>query len=478
MARKPAVEADAAQGKIFLDLVDTLGLDVAADDGLLRIAGTDPVITSRHRIGGAVAAAIAAQASGIRKIWKMRTGQSQDIAVDLRRAVVPGLRTCFHVDQNGHRLELFPRSSFADQDFYPTRDGRRMFILRTQLYPENIARTLDVLGCTYDPKSIALAMARWNAVDLEDAFAERKVIGTFARTRDEWLSHPQGTWLDQRPVVEITKIGDSDPRPFARDAARPLTGVRVLDIAHVIAGPAGTRVLAEQGADVLRASSPHHLDNHLVGIDTGLGKRCANIDLERDGDAAKLVEMAARADVVMQSWRHGSLAKRGLSAEAIAARNPGVIYASITAYGSGGPWAERGGYDPVGQVASGLAIAEDSAAHPRLSPVVTLNDYLTAYLVAAGVTAALIRRATEGGSYHVRASLTRTSMWIQSLGALPKDLWPQSEIPFEERDHDFHELESVYGTLRLPKPIAEFSKTPAYWARGPQPFGAGPLVWS
>ena len=127
-----------------------------------------------------------------------------------------------------HHIDTYGRP-ICPCNFYPTKDGRRMFILRTQLYPENIVRTLDVLGCTYDPKSIARAMAQWNALDLEDAFADRKVIGTYARTREEWLAHPQGIWLNQRPVVEIIKIGDSDPRPFAKDAARPLSGVRVLD---------------------------------------------------------------------------------------------------------------------------------------------------------------------------------------------------------------------------------------------------------
>ena len=471
------IYADEPQEKIFRSLADTLSLDLSGSDGDLHIVGNDPVISSKYRIGAAAAAAVSAQASGIRKIWKMRTGRDQDIRVDLCRAVMPGLRTCFHVDQNGHRLELFPRTSFASKDFYRTKDDRQMFILRTQLYPENILRTLDVLGCTYDPVSISAAMARWNAVELEDAFADHKVVGVVARSRDEWLSHPQGAWLAQRPVIEIEKIGESNPVGFSEVADRPLSGVRVLDLAHVIAGPVTSRVLAEQGADVLRVSSPHHMDNHLVGIDTSMGKRCANIDLDHDSDVEKVLELADGADVVVQSWRHGALAKKGLSPEALASRKPGIIYVSITAYGSGGPWATRGGYDPVGQVASGLATAEGSADHPRLSPLVTLNDYLTPYLSAAGVLAALARRAQEGGSYHVKTSLTRTSMWIQEQGALSQELWPQEEIPFVERANDFHDVDSVYGKLRVAKPLAEFSQTPAFWELPPQPFGASSPTW-
>ena len=469
--------ADGPQEKIFRSLAGTLSLDLSGSEGDLHIVGTDPVMSSKHRVGGAVSAAISAQATSVQKIWKMRSGKAQDIRVDLRRAVMPGLRTCFYVDQNGHRLALFPGTSFASKDFYRTKDDRQMFILRTQLYPENVLRTLDVLGCTYDPVSISAAMAQWNATELEDAFADRQVVGVVARSRDEWLTHPQGAWLAQRPVVEIEKIGDSDPIGFSEGADRPLSDVRVLDMAHVIAGPAAARVLAEQGADVRLIPSPHPLVTHHHAIATSSGKRCPNIDLHRDSDVAKALELADSADVVVQSWRHGALAKKGFSAEALAARNPGLIYASITAYGSGGPWATRGGYDPVGMVASGLAIAEGSADQPQLSPLVTLNDYLTAYLTAAGVLAALLRRAQEGGSYHVKTSLTRTSMWIQEQGALPPESWPQTEIPFVEQESDFHDVESVYGTLRMAKPVAEFSQTPAFWSLPPQPFGASAPAW-
>lgn len=472
------IEAEPAQSRIFSDLMASIGLDLDADEGGLRIVGSDPVASSRYRLGGAATAAIAAQAAGIRKIWRMRSGRSQDIHVELRQAVMPGLRSCYHISQNGHALELFPRSSFAAKDFYRTRDGRLIYILRTPMYAENLLGTLEVLQCAYGADAMSAAIAGWDAVDLEDALAERRLVGVVARDRQEWLAHPQGAWLAARPPVEIEKIGDSDPVPFGRPAARPLSGLRVLDIAHVLAGPVTARILAEQGADVLHVSSPHQLDANIICLDTGLGKRSANIDLDRSGDVDRTLRLASDADVVVQSWRPGSLARRGLSPERVAAGNPGVIYVSVSAYGSGGPWAGRGGYEPVGQVACGLAMEEGSADCPRLSCVGTLNDYLTAYLAAAGVTAALIRRAREGGSYHVKASLTRSSMWVQELGALPRESWPDGDLPFIEREEDFHERETAFGRLRVAKPIARFSDTPAFWANGPEPFGASAPEWT
>ena len=98
----------------------------------------------------------------------------------------------------------------------------------------------------------------------------------------------------------------------------------------------------------------------------------------------------------------------------------GLIYVSVSCYGSDGPWATRAGYDPLGQVASGLAAGEGSLDAPLMASTFTLNDYLAAYLAAAGVNSALLRRAREGGSYHVKTSLTAASCYVQMLGQLPR----------------------------------------------------------
>jgi crotonobetainyl-CoA:carnitine CoA-transferase CaiB-like acyl-CoA transferase len=461
-------------------LLTVLGLDRRDTGGKITFTGDDPIVASRHRPGAASAAALAAQAVGIAAIWRMRGGDGQDIVVDLHRAAVPGLRTSSLFWQSGHRLE-YGRSPKEAPNFFLTKDGRRMFVLRTAAYPANLLGLLDLLECANDTTALTSAIAQWNSVDLEEALAERKLIGAIARTREEWLATPQGSWLGALPPVHVEKIGEGEAEGFG-PGQRPLSGVRVLDVAHVLAGPISARVLAEQGADVLHGSAPLAPDDFRVVLDTGHGKRSAFVDLNRPGEIDRVRALLVEGDVFIQSFRPGSLARRGLGPHDLAKLRPGIVYVSVSAYGDGGPWKARGGFDPVGQAVSGLAIAEGSADVPVLAATFTLNDYLAAYLAAAGATAALVRRAREGGSYHVQVSLTRCSMWLQELGRLPTQLWPDRAegkplIP-EPRDADFMTTASVFGELRHARPVVEFSQTRARWDRGPAPPGSSPLQWA
>ena len=459
-------------------LLSQIGLADSDAGGTISIHGEEPVVPSRHRLGTASAVALAAQGTAIAAIWRQRSGRGQTVDVDLCQAAMPGLCTSEHLSQSGHPL-YGGRDPAMVANFFAAKDGRRLYILRAPAYVPHMLRLLEFLGCANTTEAIAAVVARWRSDELEEALAERKIIGTIARTREEWLAHPQGQWLAARPPVEIEKIGDSPPEPFA-PAARPLSGIRVLDMAHVLAGPVTSRVLAEQGADVLHVSAPHQPDQFTYVLDTGIGKRRAFVDLDR-GEAAQIQTLAADADIFVHSWRPGSLERHGLSVAELARRRPGLIYVTVSCYGYGGPWAARGGYEPIGQTASGLAIAEGSPERPILAPTFTLNDYVTAYLAAAGTLGALLRRAREGGSYHVKASLTRTSMWVQELGRLPQELWPdrsrgQPPLP-SPRPSDMMHTASVFGEIGHPSPITRFSETKAFWEKPPQPAGASRPEW-
>lgn len=460
-------------------LLAGLGLDRIDSGGTINFVGDDPIVGSRHRPAAASALALAAQAVGVAALWRLRGGRGQDITVDLHRAAVPGLRTSSLFWQSGHRLE-YGRSSKEAANFFPTRDGRRVFVLRTAAYPANLLGLLDLLGCRNDTESLAAAIATWDSATLEEKLAECKLVGAVARTKEEWLATRQGQWLADQPPVLVEKIGESAPEaPSQGD--RPLSDIRVLDLAHVLAGPVCARVLAEQGADVLHGSAPLRPDDFRVVMDTGHGKRSAFVDLDRPGDVDRVRRLLTEGDVFVQSFRPGSLEKRGLGAREVAGLRPGIIYVSVSAYGNGGPWKARGGFDPVGQTVSGLAIAEGSPEAPALAATFTLNDYLAAYLAAAGTTAALVRRAREGGSYHVQVSLARCSMWLQELGRLPPQLWPDvgANTPLipEPRDADFMATSTVFGDLIHAKPMVEFSLTKARWRCGPSPPGSSPLEW-
>jgi hypothetical protein len=460
-------------------LLTRLDLPLEAIDRNLRLRGRDPVVPSRYPVGLASASALAAQAVGIIEIWKQRGGHDQTVTIDLRRAAVPGLRTISHTRRGGRRLQV-PWPASERQVFFPTKDGRLIYLMRHAVYYEHLSKLLSFLEASPDSAAIARAVSRWNSAALEEALAERGLMGTIVRTYDEWRASPQGQYLEGRLPIEVERIGDGDPVPLTK-AARPLSGIRVVDMAHVLAGPVTSRVLAEQGAEVIHVSAPYQPDPNHVMIDTGFGKRSAFVDLQRPEDVASLHRLIDGADVFAHSWRPGSLDRRGLSPADLAKRRPGLIYVSVSCYGYDGPWATRAGYDPLGQVASGLAAGEGSLDAPLMASTFTLNDYLAAYLAAAGVNSALLRRAREGGSYHVKTSLTAASCYVQSLGQLPRQYWqdgaegvPQLPDPAPE---ELTTTATPYGVIEHPLPIAQYSETPSFWEIPPEPAGASDPVW-
>lgn len=445
----------------------------------IRLRGADPVVPSRYPVGLASASALAANAVGIMEIGKLRGIGEQTAEVDLLRAAVPGLRSSSVTKRDGRRISgSWP--AHEKQVFFRTKDGRMMYLMRHGVYYEHLAKLLTFLDASPSSESIAKAVAKWNAHDLEEALAERRLMGTIVRTRDEWLASPQGKHLNGKVPVEIEKIGDSDPMPFT-PAERPLDGIRVVDMAHVLAGPITSRLMAEQGAKVLHVSSPLQQDPVQVMVDTGFGKRNTYIDLNTEGDLEILKGLIKDADVFAHSWRPGSLDRRGLSPSALAKLKPGIIYVSVSCYGYDGPWAERAGYDPLGQVASGYAAGEGSTDEPIMASTFTLNDYLAAYTAAAGVNAALLRRAKEGGSYHVKSSLTCASMYVTQLGELPREYWSDgpkgvATLPLPKPE-DMMITKTPYGEIEHPKPIIEYSKTKSYWTLPPEPAGASAATW-
>lgn len=447
----------------------------------VRIIGSDPVVPSKYRMGLASAAAIAAQAAGIIEIWKRRGGGAQNVEIDLKRAIVPGLRTTAYVSRAGHALQKAGWPSWETQLFFRTKDGRMIYLMRHGRYPEHHAKLLGLLDCPPDSESISRAVSKWNAQELEDELAARKIMGVIARTPEEWLTTPQGRHLSTRSPIEIERIGDSDPMPFT-PAARPLAGLRVPDMAHVLAGPVTARMMAEQGAEVLHVSAPHQQDSIPTVIDTGFGKRNAYIDLNRKEDLVTLDRLVRSADVFTHSWRPGTLDRRGLSPTELAQKRPGMIYVSVSCYGYDGPWAERAGYDPLGQVASGYAAGEGTPDEPLMAPTHWLNDYLAAYLAAAGANAALLKRANEGGSYHVKVSLTTASMYVTQLGLLPTEFWPGApkgavEIPKIDPAH-LTTTRTPFGDIEHPLPLVDYPETKARWDLPPEPARASAAAWS
>lgn len=449
--------------------------------GCLAITGADPVVPSRHRLGLANAVAAAAQAATVQALWAGQTGRIQKVSVDVEQAAYPGLCTYLHIRQNGVPVHFPGTRGTPAYGFFRTRDGRMMYILRTPSYLQHFLKLHAFLKVDTRREAMAEAVAGWDALELEEALAGQGLMGAIAREQGEWLAHPQGRLLAGKPPVEVTRIGDAAARSRT-GTRRPLDGLKVLDGAHVLAGPVTSRILAEQGAQVLRVSANHQPDDFSVTLDSSFGKRHAHLDLDRAEERAQLGELLREADVFVQSWRPGAMDRRGFGPEEVARLRPGIIYVSVSCYGDEGPWGTRGGYDPFGQVVSGLAISEGSAERPQLAATFTLNDYLTAYLAAAGVGSALLRQRAEGGSWHVRASLTQSSMWLLDMGRLPPEEWPDGTSGVARfrapPDSFFASNPSAYGELRYPLPIARYEETPGFWEQMPEPPGASRPRWS
>ena len=183
------------------------------------------------------------------------------------------------------------------------------------------------------------------------------------------------------------------------------------------------------------------------------------------------------ADVVVQGYRTGGLAALGFGPDDVACIRPGIVYVSLCAYSHEGPWAGRRGYDSLVQTASGFNAAEAEAAGvegPKPLPAQSL-DYVTGYLLAFGAMTALLRRSREGGSWHVRASLAQTGLWLRSLGRIDG-----LGVKDPERADVLDCLEesgSGFGRLSAVRHPATLSETPARWVRPSVPLGTHPAAW-
>lgn len=444
-------------------------LSLPATDSTSIVSEPEP-IASRFKIGLAAATALAASGSAANNLWRLRGGESQSVTVDLKGAAMSLLGfMCQRLDDNSEP-QRDPHRPLVG--FYQTADARWVHLHGA--FPNLAAGTLKVLKCDEDRESIGRAVATWQAQDLEDALAAEKMCGAMARTRKEWLSHPQGLALDNEPAVIIEKISDSEAKPL-KPGARPLEAIKVLDLTRVLAGPTCGRTLAAHGANVLKVNSPKLPSVPPFVMDTGHGKRSTFLDLDQPEDLSTLRELISTADVFSQGYRKGAMDRRGLSPEALAALRPGIVYVSINAYGHTGPWAERPGWEQLAQTASGIAIDEGSPERPQLIAAAA-TDYTTGYLAACGAMAALARRATEGGSYHVKVSLAQTANWLYSFGLLPKQD-TQTQLDVSIASKYMVSSNSGFGLLHHLGPITQMSETAPRWDQVTVPLGSHPASW-
>ena len=215
--------------------------------------------------------------------------------------------------------------------FYKVKDGRRIFLHCN--FPNLRDRAASALGVPATREAVARACLDWDGEALETAIHKEGGCAGFVRSPEEWRLHPHFISVKTLPLLEIVRIGDAPPEPL-RSGQRPLSGVRVLDVTRVIAGPWCARMLAEHGADVLKVSRPDLPHSGIHDLDTGVGKLSTYLDLRDPQQNERLKSLVRSGDVFVQSYRPGALASHGFGAEDIAATRPGVIVATFECVGS------------------------------------------------------------------------------------------------------------------------------------------------
>ena len=438
--------------------------------------GSDPVLPTPFRIGAAGAATLAATGLAATDLWELRTGRRQEVSVDLRQAVA-SLRSGHYLQVNGAKVR---EDRNPVMGMYPAKNGRWSYIHAN--FPNHRAAALRVLACEENREAVRQAVAQRDALELEEAIIAAGGAGGMVRSRAEWAQHPQAAAIAALPLMEIVKIGDAPPEKLPA-GNRPLSGIRVLDLTRVLAGPTCARTLAEHGADVLRITASHIAARDDQEYDTGHGKLSARLDLRQPAELETLRGLVREADVFSQGYRPGTLGSRGLSPEELAKLRPGLVYVSLCAFSHTGPWASRRGFDTVVQNVSGITLRQGelfpgAEPGPQFYPVSAI-DYLTGYLMAFGAMVALARRAREGGSWLVRISLAQTGRWLVDRGevseAALKDV--PKEIPAADIDRWSIDSDTPVGRLRHLGPTVRLSETPPHWARPSVPLGYNEPVW-
>ena len=456
--------------EILFDIWTEAGGDAAALDAV-DLTGEEPQLPSSFRVAAAAQASIAAAGMAASHIWKLRSGESQELAVDMRHAVVE-CRSERYLRVDGKPP---PPAWDAIAGVYKT--GDRRFVRLHTNFPHHRAAVCQVLNCNAERDEVQAALMRWDAEAFETAAYAAGGVVAMMRSQQEWLASPAGRALAALPLLTIEKIGDAAPKPWP-PGIRPLAGVRVLDLSRVIAGPVAGRTLAAHGADVLLISGPDLPAIPWLTIDTGRGKLTSFAELKSGQGRDLLRGLLAEADIFSQGYRPSALAALGFSPQDAASINPGIVYVSLSAYGHAGPWAERRGFDSLVQTSTGFNHAEGEAAGvdgPKELPAQML-DHATGYFMAFGAMMAKARQSREGGSWHVRVSLAQAGRWLWNLGRVAdgfatEDLKSEAVAPFLE------EIDSGFGPLRSVKHAAVLSKTPAFWARPAMPLGSHPPQW-
>ena len=249
------------------------------------------------------------------------------------------------------------------------------------------------------------------------------------------------------------------PLPTPAPVMHSLDGIRVVDLTQVMAGPFCTMQLGDLGADVIKVEPPGSGDLtrsmggsrlRMRGSDNApffalnRNKRSVVLDLKAGPDRAAFLALAGTADVVVENFRPGVARRLGVDYASVAARNPRVVYASISGFGQEGPYAERPGFDLIAQGMAGLMSVTGEPGGPPVKCGVPIADLAAGLYAVCGILAALVARERTGRGQHVTTSLFEAALGLAAWEAT--EYWATGEAPHALGSA--HRLSAPYQAFR------------------------------
>ncbi|MDG4799944.1 CoA transferase [Micromonospora sp. WMMD980] len=411
----------------------TLVDGVLADLGLAGLTGPqlagDPqpaALASPLAVAECAIASVAACLTAAADLASARTGRRPEVALDTGHVAAAVRSEVWLRDADGRGIDGFAPLS----RLWRAADG---WVRTHANYPWHRTALLASLGVDDGrdaevQTTVADVIAARPAGEIERAVYAAGGLAVAARTRSRWEA--DGPAPLALPLVDMAPLSCAPlPVPPVAPGGLPASGVRVLDLTRVIAGPVGTRMLGALGADVLRVDDPRRPELALHAVDGVIGKASTTLDARTADGRRALHRLLDRADVLVTGQRPGALRRLGLDPDQVADRHPGTVVVTLSAWGTAGVWGARRGFDSLVQIATGIGWATSTdGVRPGALPC-QLLDHATGYLVAAGALAALGRRVRTGDATHVSVSLARTARWLLDQGTAPVGRGPGDDSP-------------------------------------------------
>jgi hypothetical protein len=437
------------------------------------------------------------------------------------------------VDVDG-RILTHNSMHFRSWAIYPTRDPTVWYQMLGNLDPAGFLRAFGLnpeAGGTRDEAyaRIRAVTIQLSAAELELKCMEHGFCGQTCYTPAQWRETNMGKRLAEHPVIEVMRKGspthDSNanlpPVPFPVPAGtegdqRPLTGIKVVELARVVAGPALGAALASLGADVIHVFSPSLHDLQPLALSLTAGKRTCALDLTVAADRERLRDLIKDADVVVQAFRQGALERKGFGLDQVldmavtraGGKGKGIVYVDLSCYGLAGYYAERPGFQQIADAASGCSyVCGKAYGFPEgtaVLPPLPVADMLSGAVGVIDVLLALRDRALVGGSYHASVALTaldtiqltrEVGLWppstvrkvqekfrfaamtpdlhVEELLYVLGDAWAKAPDQLLARDGYMVNFETVWATQHaILSPVVQYENTAASprWDHGPVPY--------